>query len=111
MPLQLQLVEPEFCPASTNQVLPSGRNIRAGIEFNAIGKRTAYWMYRSHPGERFLGTHEMPENGSAFTVCGHEAMTLSARDRQIFVAALLKPPAPEARLRKRAQRYKRRTTE
>jgi capsid protein len=49
----LQLVEPEFCPASTNQVLPNGRNIRAGIEFNGIGKRTAYWMYRSHPGKRF----------------------------------------------------------
>jgi capsid protein len=51
----LQLVEPEFCPSATNQVLPNGRSIRAGIEFNGIGKRTAYWMYRSHPGERFPG--------------------------------------------------------
>ena len=46
---------------------------------------------------------------AARTVRDHEAMTLSARDRQIFVAALLKPPAPGARLRKAAQRYKRRT--
>ena len=58
-----------------------------------------------------MGTHEMPENGSARTVRDHEAMTLSARDRQIFVAALLKPPAPGARPRKAAQRYKRRTSE
>jgi len=41
-----------------------------------------------------IGTHEIPETGSARTVCGHEAMTLSAREREIFVAALLKPPAP-----------------
>jgi uncharacterized protein (DUF1778 family) len=46
---------------------------------------------------------------AARTVRDHEAMTLSARDRHIFVAALLKPPAPGARLRKAAQRYKRRT--
>jgi uncharacterized protein (DUF1778 family) len=51
----------------------------------------------------------MAENGSARTVRDHEAMTLSARDRQIFVAALLKPPAPGPRLRKAAQHYKRRT--
>lgn len=37
----------------------------------------------------------------------HETMTLSLRDRQAFVAALLKAPAPGPRLRKAAQRYKR----
>ena len=46
---------------------------------------------------------------AARTMRDHEAMTLSARDRQLFVAALLKPPAPGARLRKAARRYKRRT--
>ena len=53
VPLQLQLVEPEFCPTTLNETLPmdSTRKIRAGIEFNGIGKRTAYWMHRSHPGE------------------------------------------------------------
>jgi uncharacterized protein (DUF1778 family) len=34
-------------------------------------------------------------------------MTLSVRDREAFVAALLKAPAPVPRLRKAAQRYKR----
>jgi len=37
----------------------------------------------------------------------HEAMLLSARDCEIFVRALLNPPAPGARLRKAARRYKR----
>jgi len=41
------------------------------------------------------------------TVQQHEAMTLSLRDRKAFVAALLKPAAPGARLRKAAARYKR----
>ncbi len=41
------------------------------------------------------------------TLREHEAMTLSRRDRQAFVAALLKPPAPGPRLRKAAQRYQR----
>ena len=45
---------------------------------------------------------------AARTVREHEAMTLSARDRQVFVAALLKSPALGARLRKAAQRYKKR---
>jgi len=36
----------------------------------------------------------------------HEAMTLSTRDREVFVAALLKASAPGPRLRKAARRYK-----
>jgi uncharacterized protein (DUF1778 family) len=40
------------------------------------------------------------------TVREHEVMTLSARDREIFVSALLNPPKPAARLRKAARRYK-----
>lgn len=40
------------------------------------------------------------------TVREHESMTLSARDRETFVAALLKSPAPGKRLRKAADRYK-----
>lgn len=40
------------------------------------------------------------------TVQEHETMLLSASDRKIFVSALLNPPAPGARLRKAARRYK-----
>ena len=40
------------------------------------------------------------------TVREHEGMLLSASDRKIFVSALLNPPAPGARLRKAARRYK-----
>jgi len=40
------------------------------------------------------------------TLREHEAMTVSARDREAFVAALLNPPAPGKRLRKAARRYR-----
>lgn len=51
VPLQLQIVEPELCPHNYNTTLPSGNRIRAGIEFNAIGKRVAYWFHPSRPGD------------------------------------------------------------
>lgn len=40
------------------------------------------------------------------TIREHEVMTLSAREREVFVSALLNPPEPGARLRKAARRYK-----
>jgi uncharacterized protein (DUF1778 family) len=43
---------------------------------------------------------------AARTVREHEAMILSDRDRKVFVSAVLNSPAPSARLRKAARRYK-----
>jgi len=44
---------------------------------------------------------------AARTVRDHEVLTLSGRDRLVFVNALLKPAAPNKRLREAAKRYKR----
>jgi uncharacterized protein (DUF1778 family) len=44
---------------------------------------------------------------AARTVREHEVLTLSGRDRQVFVDALLKPQPPNSRLRQAARRYKR----
>jgi uncharacterized protein (DUF1778 family) len=43
---------------------------------------------------------------AARTLREHEAMTLSTRDRETFVAALLKAPVPGKKLRKAAKRYR-----
>lgn len=51
VPLQLQVLEPEFVPHWLFRLEPNGNSIRAGIEFNRIGKRVAYWMYPRHPGD------------------------------------------------------------
>lgn len=51
VPLQLQVLEPEMCPHTYDAVLPSGNRIRAGIEFDGIGRRIAYHFYASRPGD------------------------------------------------------------
>ena len=51
IPMQLQALEAEFVPQDMNQTLKNGNRIRQGIEFNRRGRRVAYWMYKSHPGE------------------------------------------------------------
>lgn len=51
VPLQLQLLEPEHLPFTKNEFLPNGNQVKAGIEFNRIGKIEAYHLYRSHPGD------------------------------------------------------------
>lgn len=52
--LQLQVLEPEHLPATLNRELPNGNVIRAGIEFDRIGRRVAYHLYRSHPDDGSL---------------------------------------------------------
>lgn len=51
VPLQLQVLAPEFCPVDRNFTTRRGNVVRAGIEFDQVGKRVAYWMYKSHPGD------------------------------------------------------------
>ncbi len=54
VPIQLQLLEAEHLPTTKNENLPNGNVIRAGIEFDKIGRRVAYHLYREHPGERLM---------------------------------------------------------
>lgn len=55
VPLQLQVLEPEHVPLWRNETLPNGNVVKAGIEFDPIGRRVAYYMTREHPGEGFTG--------------------------------------------------------
>ncbi len=51
LPLQLQVLEPDFIDSSKNEDLNGGGRIIQGIEFNSIGKKVAYWLFTSHPGD------------------------------------------------------------
>lgn len=51
VPLQVQVIEPELCPHTHSVISASGNRIRAGIEFDAIGRRVAYWFHPSRPGD------------------------------------------------------------
>ncbi|WP_211210627.1 phage portal protein [Hahella ganghwensis] len=61
--LQLQVLEPEHLPVSMNTQTPSGNLIRAGIEFDRLGRRVAYHLTRTHPGDGALAP--MSSNGGS----------------------------------------------
>jgi lambda family phage portal protein len=55
VPMQVQLLEPEYINMSLSGSLPNGGYRLWGIEFNQIGKRTGYQMYAGHPGSSLPG--------------------------------------------------------
>lgn len=56
VPLQIQVLEADMLPlldADAYPGMPESHYIRQGIEFDRIGRRIAYWMYRTHPGDHY----------------------------------------------------------
>lgn len=51
VPFQLQVLEGDYVPFDKNESLAGGGYIEQGIEFDKIGRRVAYWMFRRHPGD------------------------------------------------------------
>ncbi len=55
VPVQIQLIEAAQVPVNLDADswpgMPLGNRIRQGIELDRIGRRTAYWCYREHPGD------------------------------------------------------------
>lgn len=51
VPLQLQVLEPDHLDTLKTGPLDNGNYAIAGVEYNVIGQRLAYWLFPSHPGE------------------------------------------------------------
>lgn len=55
LPLQLQILEPDYLDNSKDGQLRNGHQVTGriidGIEFDAIGRRVAYHLFRRHPGD------------------------------------------------------------
>lgn len=85
---------------------PSSRNARLEARITAEQKdllsRAAALVGRSLTDFVVTSAYET----AVRTIREHQAMVLSERDRKVFVGALLNPPAPGARLRKAARRYR-----
>jgi lambda family phage portal protein len=64
--LQIQVLEAEHLPTTMNRDLAGGNVIRAGIEFDRLGRRVAYHLYRSHPNDGLLAP--MSSQGGMDTV-------------------------------------------
>lgn len=51
VPLQIQVLEADYLDVSKNGRLAAGGEIDRGIEYDAAGRKVAYWLLRSHPGD------------------------------------------------------------
>lgn len=51
VPLQIQVLEIDHLDTSKTGPASNGNMVIAGVEFNLIGKRVAYWLFPNHPGE------------------------------------------------------------
>lgn len=51
IPMQVQLLEIDYLDTGRDREKPEGGGfIMGGIQFNAAGRRTGYWIHRQHPG-------------------------------------------------------------
>ena len=50
VPMQLQLLEIDWLDTSKNGTV-AGNSVINGVEYNSIGKVSAYWLFDQHPGE------------------------------------------------------------
>lgn len=50
LPMQLQVIEGDYLDHSRTTMLDTGRIVQ-GVEFDAIGRRVAYWLFEDHPGD------------------------------------------------------------
>ena len=65
IPLQLQVLDPDFLDTTKDQqTLPNGGRIVQGVEFDALGRRVGYWLFKEHPGSAYsaggLNTSRIP---------------------------------------------------
>ncbi len=51
VPLHIDLLDRGQVPLDLHRDIGGGARIRAGIEFNGAGQRTAYWVMRDRPGD------------------------------------------------------------
>lgn len=55
-PLQIQVLEGEYLDGLKNQPTEDGGAIIQGVQFDASGLRTGYWLFDEHPGDRTVFT-------------------------------------------------------
>lgn len=51
IPLYIDLLDRDQVPLDLHRDIGGGARIRAGIEFNGVGQRAAYWVMRDRPGD------------------------------------------------------------
>jgi lambda family phage portal protein len=66
IPMQLQVLEADFIDTMRNGIQgQEGGPIIHGVEFDAIGRRVAYWLFDKHPGSNLVGTSAISKRVTA----------------------------------------------
>ncbi|MEM8711797.1 MAG: phage portal protein [Planctomycetota bacterium] len=56
VPMQLQVLEADHLDTLKDGVVDeNGNRLIQGVEFDALGRRRGYWLFRTHPGDRSMG--------------------------------------------------------
>jgi lambda family phage portal protein len=50
LPMQLQVLEPDYLDTSKDGPLPGGKRVIQGVQIDSVGYREGYWIFRNHPG-------------------------------------------------------------
>lgn len=53
-PLQCEIIEPDYLDTTKNMEIDGGGLIVQGVEYDAQGRRVAYWLFERHPGDNVL---------------------------------------------------------
>lgn len=54
VPLQVQVLEGDFLDGAKTEALATGGAVIQGVEYDAAGRRAAYWLFDEHPGDSGL---------------------------------------------------------
>jgi lambda family phage portal protein len=94
VPLQLQVLEPEHLPIHLNRQITEGQNagnvIRAGIEFDGLGRRVAYHLTRAHPEEVAGLAQAVPMSGHGSSLLPDDTVRIPASE-VIHLFRVLRP--------------------
>lgn len=67
IPVQLQVLDPDYIDTLKTDInLPNGGRIIHGVEFDVLGRRAAYWLFREHPGSVLITSsqsYRLPAEG------------------------------------------------
>jgi lambda family phage portal protein len=76
VPLQLQVLEPDFLDSSRMGVV-EGNLVIGGVAFDRLGRRVGYWLFPEHPGEVAI----VPKSLQSRFVPATEVVHLYSKDR------------------------------
>lgn len=78
LPFQLQVLEPDYLDVMRDGAQANGNMVRDGIEYDQIGRRVAYWMFKEHPGAVY---RNLSVNLTSARVPASEVIHLFRQDR------------------------------